>query len=181
MEAKWIAGVLICCILGLAIGFIVGNYMASVSCSSKINVLETTVNELKNDLGDLQWKYSTLKGGYDRLKQEYDDLNRTYNWLKMQNRSCYIEESDVNITYRIEGNVKWGVKVIGNVKNVGDKPIKKLYVCAIIRTADGTIASYPYNCEEIRDLYMGESAPFSLLILPAPGTENGTVKIFIIR
>jgi hypothetical protein len=111
-------------------------------------------------------------------KHHIRDINVSYIQLKQLKyyevgSSIKISSLDVEVDEWLEIT-----KVKGNITNIGDKPIKVVYVYAFLRNPDETIYFSPDDYEEIKDLYIGETANFEIWIYSY--TASQTVEIWLV-
>jgi len=113
------------------------------------------------------------------LQSQIDDLNATYNWLKQHSFTYYVTQDYVNISnVCIYKELSLWYYVNGTVTNTGNKPIKTVYIYAILVNPDGSKDFSPYRYATVSDIWMGETATFAIDI--SEYKEDQTVEFFVI-
>ena len=157
MESKWLIITAVVGVTALLVGVIVGAVFGFASTLPQIQRL-TDEN--------------------DELRLQYENLNATYTWLKGHSFTYYTVGDAINISNLEVTYGYYSLPVKGNITNISDKPIETVYVYVILRNPDGTTNFSTYNYEEIKNLYVGETAPFSVTIWDYD--ESQTVEIFLV-
>jgi len=164
MSEKKMIGRNVAIVLGIvAIILLIGLVGAIVNYTSIINEKDATISSLNSQIQQLQAQLS--------------NLNASYIWLKQHSFTYYVVGNDINISnvgiYR-----GWFYTIVnGTVTNIGNKPVKELYIYAILVDPDGTRHFSPYDYDKVTDLYMGETATFAIDVAVE---ENQTVTLFVI-
>jgi hypothetical protein len=119
-----------------------------------------------------------LQGNVTYLQNQIRDLNASY--IRLKQLKYYEVGGSIRVSSLDVEIDEWfkETKVRGNITNIGDKPIKVVYVYALLRRPDGTIYFSPSSYEKIENLYMGETASFEIWLWSY--TENQTVEILLI-
>ena len=119
-----------------------------------------------------------MQGNITHLQNQIRDINVSY--IQLKQLKYYEVGSSIKIS-SLEVEVhEWSkiTKVRGNITNIGGKHIKVVYVYAFLRNPDETIYFSPDDYEEIKDLYMGETASFEIWIYSY--TAGQTVEIWLV-
>lgn len=109
--------------------------------------LNATYNNLNNSYNELLTQYSILQGIYEQLEEAYELLNTAglvFDGLRI---------SDLNVT-----NGYLYADLIGNVTNISNKTMSKVYVVLFTYEADGTL--YDYHVKTIENLAVNETNEF---------------------
>jgi uncharacterized protein YoxC len=168
-------GVLVVALL-VGLGGAIANYTSVISNKdSQISTLSNQNSQLQQQINELQ---TWLQGNITHLQNQIRDLNTSYIQLKQLKyyevgNSINISSLDVEVDEWLEIT-----KVRGNITNIGNKPIKVTYVYAFLRNPDGTIHFSPDDYEEIKDLYIGETASFEIWIYSY--TAGQAVEIWLV-
>jgi len=115
------------------------------------------------------------------LQEQLEKLNASYIWLKQHSFTYYVVGNTINISnigiFQKVYMTNW-YTVNGTITNIGDKPIKEVYVFLILRNPDGTIDFSPSYYDKIENLYMGESDTFEFALVTIE--EGQTVELFLV-
>jgi hypothetical protein len=168
MTEKKVVGRNIAIVLGVICIFLAVCLLGAISnYTSIINERDNTISSLNSQITNMQ--------------NQLNSLNVTYIWLKHHSFTYYTVGNDINISNVGIWKNPWGWQdwtINGTLTNIGDEPIKTIYVYAIFVNPDGTREFSPYRYAIINDLYMGETATFS--INTEVYKESQTVEIFLV-
>lgn len=167
MNGKKVVGRNVAVALGImCIVLAVGLAGAIVGYTSILNERDNTIASLNSQITEKDSQISSL--------------NASYNWLRQHSFTYYMVGNDINVSnIGIWKKPWWSDWTInGTLINVGDKPIKTIYIYVIFVNPDGSKDFSPYRYAVINDLYMGETATFS--INSEVYQENQTVEIFLV-
>jgi len=168
-------GVLVVVLLA-GLGGAIASYTSVISNKdSQISILSNQNSQLQQQINELQkW----LQGNITYLQNQVKDLNTSY--IQLRQLKYYEVGNSINISSLDVEVDEWFkmTKVRGNITNIGDKPVKVVYVYAFLRNPDGTIYFSPDDYDEIKDLYMGETASFEIWINSY--TADQAVEIWLV-
>lgn len=90
-----------------------------------------------------------------RLRKDYEDLQRS-------SFTYYTVGNTFNIT-DLEIEYGWLLSYVrGKVTNIGNTPVKDLYVFVILRNPDGTSDFDPSDYDHLENIYPGETNEFEI-------------------
>lgn len=164
MNGKLFSLIIISLIVGVGVGY-------SISLAQ--------VSSLQSDYDNLNTTYNNLQSDYQNLETNYNDLNATYyelqgNYSRLDAMKGFVFDETLNVTVKIEEGYFYDT-VKGNVTNIGDVMIPKLYVFILIYKADGSL--YTEYSRTIENLYPNETNSFDFSSVL---DEDYTFKIFAI-
>jgi type II secretory pathway pseudopilin PulG len=168
-------GVLVAALLACLGGAIAYSTSVISNKDSQISALSNQNSQLQQQINELQ---TWLQGNITHLQNQIRDINVSY--IQLKQLKYYEVGSSIKIS-SLEVEVhEWFkiTKVRGNITNIGNKPIKVVYVYAFLRNPDETIYFSPDDYEEIKDLYIGETASFEIWIYSY--TAGQTVEIWLV-
>jgi valyl-tRNA synthetase len=135
MERKWLK------LIGIIVGLLIG---AGLGYSSALG-----------DIAKLRDENKQLRLWCESLNAPYHALNLTYNWLKQHSFTYYTVKNDINIS-NVGIYKGWFMYTInGTITNIGNKPIKTVYVYLILRNPEGTADFSSFSHDVIENLYIG--------------------------
>lgn len=132
---------------------------------SRCSALEEEYNALLNKYNALEEKYDALLENHTSLKKDYEILRNigiTFDGLRI---------SDVSTRKTLLGYYD----VVGNVTNVGDRPMSKVLVILLVYNPDGSL--HRYYVEIIENLAVNETNSFEF---PLALRERQSFKIFAV-
>jgi hypothetical protein len=164
LNGKLIAIVLVCLLIGIGVGFGIG--------------FSVKIQSFFVDYGALNTRYNQLKTDYDNLNATYYQLNTTYNELqanysRLDAVKGFVFDKTINVTAEIEEH-SWYDTFKGNVTNIGNVTIPKIYIFIFFYKPDGSLSTY--NSETIENLYPNETNSFYFDVY----YEDYTFKIFAV-
>lgn len=164
MSEKKVVGRNVAIALGITcIVLAIGLVGAVMNYTSIISEKDNTIASLNSEIANFQ--------------EKIDDLNATYTWLKHHSFTYWIVGNDINISN--VGIFENFIFIInGTATNIGTKPLKEVYVYAILVNPDGTKDFSPYRYDVINDLYMGETATFRITVWKYD--ESQKVELFLV-
>jgi hypothetical protein len=161
MERKWLM-----LVIGIIVGLVVG---AGLGYSSTLG-----------EIAKLRDENDQLRLQFESLNATHNTLNATYTWLRQHSFTYYIVGNDINVSnvgiFKNPWWLDWTIN--GTVTNISDKPIKTIYVYVIFVNPNGTKEFSPYRYAVISDLYIGETATFS--VNSEVYQENQTIELFLV-
>jgi len=181
MNRILIASALISLIVGIGVGYAISLGRISelrheitslesevLMVTSNYEDLNMTYNELLRDYGDLNAAYSNLTIEYDKLQSILFSLNENYTQLEIayeELERAYELLSTAGLVFdglRIS-NLKvinhWYFDVVGNVTNVSNQSMSKVYVVLFTYENDGLLGYY--HVETIENLAVNETNAFT--------------------
>ena len=138
------------------------------SLKSSFQKLENEYYLLKNDFENLNLTYNKLKKDYEKLGNSLNELNITYTELKEDYKELKKEYEilkSAGIVFdglkisgiKLEKGYIW-YSVVGNVTNISDKPMRKVYVFLFEYEPDGSLGYY--HTYTIENLAVNETNSF---------------------
>ena len=172
MDKKLLFTSIVFLVVGLAAGYGFG-YLVNMS---QIQALETRIS-------NLEIEKNSLISSYNALDATHSNLLSNYTWVKQHSFTYYevgnaINISSLEIEEPLPESVFRTTKVRGNITNISNKSLKEVYVYVILRNQDGTMYFGTSDYEEIKDLYIGETANFEIWVYSY--TEGQTVEFWLL-
>jgi len=156
--------VILCVILTAGLVGAIINYTSIIKERDEIiNEKDETIASLNTQIRDLNETYQTLLESYNKLKEKYQLLRKTV-----------LTFDGLNIT-DLAISSGWLRTVMGNVTNISNESMPKVYVVLFVYNPDGTLDSY--HVETIENLYINETNPFEF---PNVLTENQWFRILAV-
>lgn len=149
MNTKLLTSIVLSLLIGTGIG-----YSASFS---HISTLQSQASSLESEISTLTTYYSNLNTTFNQLNTTYNDLKANYSRLDAV--KGFIFDKTINLTVKIE-KYSWYDTFKGNVTNIGNVAIPKIYVFIFFYEHDGSLSTYPYHSETVENLYPNETNSF---------------------
>ena len=169
---KWTSGILL--------GFSLLGWVLFVYAYGNYASLRADYATLEADYTGLEDKYSRLQTNYGSLKTRYDSLNASHGALESrlnsllsraqslaQSASWFSTDSRLRVTSEIVAeelyfSTLYYVRV--NVTNIGDKPLKDVWIF-LFRYKGGELEWNSWSgCKDIENLYLGETCSYDFQI-----------------
>jgi len=184
MDVKLLASIVLCLIVGTGIGYSVSLPQIS-TLQSKTSNLESEISTLRTDYNNLNASYNQLLSDYSSLTSEYNELVTEHNGLEISYNSLNLTYyhlqtayeqlekayellntaglvfdglriSDLNITKEYWWTTYYDV--IGNVTNISNQSMSKVYIVLFTFEPDGTLDYY--YVRTVENLAVNESNDF---------------------
>jgi hypothetical protein len=163
MDVKLLASIVLCLIVGTGIGYSVSLPQISI-LQSKTSSLESEISTLTTDYNNLNASYNQLLNDYNSLNSTYYNLQKTYEQLEkayeILNTAGLVFNglriSDLNVTTEYWWSTYYDV--MGNVTNISNQSMSKVYIVLFTFEPDGTLDYY--YVRTVENLAVNESNDF---------------------
>lgn len=167
----FIASVIISLVVGVGMGYALSSGEIS-GLQSEVMSLESEVSTLTTDYNDLNATYDQLLNDYDSLISTSDELQRAYDDLEeaydLLNSAGLVFDRLRISDLKVSGEY-WYSSVVGNVTNMGNETMNKVYVVLFKYEPDGSL--YSYSVTTIENLAVDETNDFSLSLTLEEGQK----------
>jgi len=166
MDVKIVIAIVISLIIGASIGYRISSLTIS-EMQSKILTLQKKYQELNSTYQDYVATHSHNNSEYDSLNSAYNELKEAYNELREAYEKLQDDYDILNNAGLVFNGLKisdlkkeagWRYRVLGNVTNVSNKPMSKVYVILFVFNPDGSL-DYYYT-RTIENLAVNETNSF---------------------
>lgn len=149
-------------------------------------------DKLREEYSSLQRMYSDVSDAYMKLRNEYDRLNQLLSSINSTYRELLKEYCELSEKYRVLSSVGLvfnGLKITdlrvvdtslfhtvkGNITNVSDKPMKRVYIFLLTFDKDGMLEGY--SIYTVENLAVNETNSFEF---PYSLEEDELFRVFAI-